>query len=142
MEARCGLQGRATSCLGEHLASSFEGHPGSDTHGKFYKKQGGGWELKHTFFSPNITTTALGTRRDLARRACGTSCPSRWQPQTRGHVHQNSKITAPDLSEIRNRIQSPEGQAGTAAGLHRARNGRPSSARAPCCLPCREVSSP
>lgn len=112
--------------------SSFEGHPGSDTHGKFYKKQRGGWELKHMFFSPNITTTALGTRSDLARRACGTSCPSHWQPQSWGHGHQTSKITAPDLSETRNRISNPKGQAGTAAGLHLAPNARPKSPRAPC----------
>lgn len=52
MEARCGLQGRATSCLGEHLASSFEGHPGSDTHGKFYKKQGGGLGAETHVFLP------------------------------------------------------------------------------------------
>lgn len=53
MEARCGLQGRASSCLGEHLESSFEGHPGSDTHRKNYKKQEG-FGSQNTCFSPQI----------------------------------------------------------------------------------------
>lgn len=50
----------------------------------FTKSKGGGWELKHPSASPNTHTTALGTRSDLACRACDAPCPSHWQPQARG----------------------------------------------------------